>query len=115
MPFSGVDDWSFTSTRSPAETETPSMVCVPDRVMLPVVATLTLGLASSPAETESSWPLVTASPEAVPSASPVIFWPFMVTGAAGSVISSSRMLPGMACWAPIPNERRLWLPAAPSL
>ena len=38
MPFWLAVVWFFTSTRSPATTETPSMVCAPDRVMFAVVA-----------------------------------------------------------------------------
>src|SRR6266852_946263 len=42
MPFVVASVWSFTNTRSPAASTTPSIVCNPDRViLLPVVAART--------------------------------------------------------------------------
>ncbi|ESZ21400.1 hypothetical protein [Mesorhizobium sp. L48C026A00] len=51
MPFWAGVLWFLTSTRWPAMTLTPSMVCAPERVMLAVVAARTLGLTSRPAAT----------------------------------------------------------------
>ena len=48
MPLVVASVWFFTSTRLPATTATPSMVCKPDNVMLPVVATSTGALTATP-------------------------------------------------------------------
>ena len=54
MPFALVVVWFFTSTRSPATTLTPSMVCAADSVMLAVVAAFTDCLWSMPWATLST-------------------------------------------------------------
>ena len=42
--------WFLTNTRSPAMTDTPSIVWAPDRVILAVVAARALSLTSRPAD-----------------------------------------------------------------
>src|SRR5262245_41501975 len=42
-------------------------------------------------------------------------WLFRLTVPVGAVMVSRRVLPAIACWAPVPIVRRLGVPTAPSL
>lgn len=75
IPFSAAAVWFFAKNRSLAAIVTPSMV-VPglDNVILAVEAARTLSFQPNPDETADSCSYVTASPDAVPCASPVILF-----------------------------------------
>ena len=79
MPFFVWSVWSFTKTRSPATSETPSIVCSPLSVMLPVVPASTESFKLKPCATESTYVLLAASASALGFATPVIFLPLTAT------------------------------------
>ena len=76
MPFSAPAVWSFSSTRSPAASATPSMVSRPPVVTLtlPVEAARTEAFQSSPRATLSTYCLVAASVLPVGSATLMARW-----------------------------------------